>query len=333
MKCITSFTLVLCVAIPLAGCGGSGGGSDNTTVATTTTTTLPVSNIDNTTPIGSYGAGSDKQAAFDYLNAQRIACGFGAVQQQAQIDQAAQAHADYLVLNNLALTHYENQSQYPAGFTGVDVAARETAAGYNLASSDEVLIEAVQAYAPSYGEDAIKEFFVGPYHGYTQLLGFTDVGIGINARHDVAVDFGTTLSRPTQKLGWSDIATYPCAGTTGVLSQSYNDEVPAPIPGRNLLTNPIGTPIYIKARDNNVLTLTSYVLRMQGSTTPVGLMTLSRNNDPGGLIPDQSVMILIPTAPLAKNTTYVLTATGTNVYWQQASSPVNISFTFTTGAF
>jgi uncharacterized protein YkwD len=315
----------------LSACGGSGGGG-NTTVATTTTTTLPVSTIVASVPAGTYGAGSDKQYAFDYLNTQRTVCGFGTIRQQLQLDQAAQSHANYFVTNNIGITHYENQALYPSGYTGDYVNQREVAAGYNYASAGEVITTTVLTYAPSYGEDAIMEFFAAPYHGYDQLLGFRDLGIGINTRNDVVIDFGSTTMNSEQSLGWSDVVTYPCAGTTGVLSQTYADEVPAPISGRNLQFSPIGTPIYIKVRDSNTLTLNSYDLRIQGGSTPVTLIPLSMSNDQNGVFRDHSVMILMPNAPLAKNTTYVFTATGINTYTWNNISPVNISFTFTTGS-
>lgn len=328
----------------VAACGGGGGGDTvadagggvMTTVASTTTTTAPASDI-VTDPVAAptYSAASDKLAAYQYLNSLRITCGFGPLQQSARIDIVAQGHADYLVTHNL-MGHYEDQTAFPAGFIGADLPDRYAYASYpysmtyNLGAGEVVAMETAR-----YGKDAgtanVMTLMSAPLHGFAMLLGFRDVGIGMSSgsgRNRFVMNFGSTADRPAQLLAGNAVTTYPCAGIAGLLSKTYANESPAPIPGRNLGTQPIGHPIYLKVRDGQTLTITSADLRVDGSVTALALIKRDKASDTSGLIPDNSVVYYMPDASLATNTTYRFTANGTN-----NGQAVSINFTFTTGAF
>ncbi|WP_228768052.1 VCBS domain-containing protein [Limnohabitans sp. DM1] len=75
--------------------GGSGGG-------TALVTSVPAPVYPSTDP---YAA--EKVAVFNRLNDDRALCGFGRMTQNALLDKAAQAHADYLAINKLENSHYE----------------------------------------------------------------------------------------------------------------------------------------------------------------------------------------------------------------------------------
>lgn len=333
------------IVFGLAGCGGGGGGATTTTttttfttVTTTTTTTVASSvNIQTTFAASTYGAGSVKESAYNYLNQQRISCGFGGLDQNTKLDQAAQAHSDYQVLNNGGITHFETQGN--AGFTGTSPGTRVLAAGYSatdLTTVDEVISQTTSNLrgATNDGQAAVMSLFTAPYHGYGMLTSLRDVGVGYNNQSqtsgNVTIDMVSTLSKPKQLPAANQVLTYPCSGMKGVLSQSYLGEIPTPIPNRNIgwSVQPIGTPIYVKVRDGQTLVVTNADLRVVGSNTPETLLPLNKTNDVNSEFQDNSVTVYMPNAPLAKNTTYQFTATGTN-----NGQPFNINFTFTTGAF
>lgn len=343
-KMTNSATLAasIAAALLLTACGGGGGSAvstdsapgstTTTTVATTTTTTVASSIVSNVNP-ANYGAGSNQRTAYDYLNAQRNACGFGLLQQSTQIDQAAQAHADYLSTNNVVNTHFENQQQFPTGFTGVQVNDRLIAAGYQPTVSTEVITGPITAsmFGLPLGEEAVRHLMAAPYHGMGVLGGTRDIGVGVNNRGDYVINLGATVARSVQSPSTTDVLTYPCAGLTNVITKTYGNENPSPITGRNLQTQPIGHPIYVKVRDGQTLNLTAVDLRIDGSNTAVTLNTLNSDNDANNLITPyagKSLWILMPNTPLQANAMYRFTATGTN-----NGQPVNINFTFTTGGF
>ncbi|MGZ3237860.1 MAG: CAP domain-containing protein [Burkholderiaceae bacterium] len=334
------------LASSLSACGGSsaasGGSSGSmTTTATTTTTTTTVasaSTIVTSVMAANYAGGTFQRAYYDYLNTQRGNCGFGLLQQNTLLDTAAQDHAHWTEVNGQS-THIENATTYPNGFTGVTPGDRMTSVGYAWTSGWEILGTTISTYGSTYGQATVMDMFVAPYHGMGQLLGSRDIGIGdisVAANSPfpqmewMTVDMGSTSANPPQLLGGTEAATYPCSGTTGVLTRSINGESPSPILGRSLSNNPIGHPIYIKVRDGQTLTLSSYTLHAQGDSTLLTLNLLNRSNDTNALIPDNSLAILMPDAPLIPNTTYIFTATGTNT--GATIVPVNITMTFTTGA-
>jgi uncharacterized protein YkwD len=309
----------------LTACGGGGGGGASAPAPV-------VDNLQRQVATSTYTAG-EKLSAYNYLNAQRSACGFGLLQQAGALDQAAQAHASYMTTNSLAVTHFEDQVTFPSGFTGVDVAARATAAGYTWTHVGEVVGGSNVTYGSSFGQASIMDLFTGPYHGNAMIRGYSDVGFGFSTVgadpnwNRFVANFGATAQRPIQNFGGDQVSTYPCQGTTGVLSKTYVDESPAPIPGRNLATNPIGHPIYVKVREGQTLVLSTWDVRKVGATSPVTVQLLNKANDPNNNIIDDSVAILLPTAPLEKNVSYQVTATGTN-----DGRAVSVNFTFGTGA-
>jgi uncharacterized protein YkwD len=322
--------LAVSSAFVLSACGG-GGGSSSDSGTTPTTPTLAASSIVGTVSPANCAAGIKKSAS-DYLNAQRQGCEFGLLQQNAAIDTAAQAHTSYLDTNNLAQTHFEDFAAYPTGFTGNTVADRIAAAGYAGVTSTEVGSTSVAAYGFDLGQAGVMDLFTAPYHGAGMLASFRDTGVGYVHNGASAVpdrlfmDFGTSAASPAQLLSSTQVATYPCAGTTGILSKSYGSESPTPIVGRDIGTTPIGHPIYLKVRDGQTLALTNYDLRVVGTNTPLALLLLNKANDVNGRFSDNSNAVLMPNAPLTGNTSYLFTASGAN-----SGQAITVSFTFTTG--
>ncbi len=92
----------IAAAFFVAACGGGGGGGSNAAAPATPAST-PLTNL--TSP--QYAADSAQLAALTVLNQQRQQCGFEALQENTTLDQAAQAHAQYMGLNGPAITDTE----------------------------------------------------------------------------------------------------------------------------------------------------------------------------------------------------------------------------------
>lgn len=328
--------IALAVAGTLSACGGGGsstadaggGATTTTTVATTTTTTLPASTLVSMVLPATYGAATPKQAAYEHLNALRGSCGFGLLQQDARVDIAAQGHADYLATHNL-IGHFEDQVNYPAGFIGTTIADRYAYASYGFSTGGEVAAMESARFGMDIGTTNTAVLMTGPYHGIAMLAGSRDIGIGLSAiggRNRFVMNFGTATGVGRQMVAGNVVATYPCSGSTGLLTRTYADESPAPIPGRNLQTTPIGHPIYLKVRNGQNLVLTSVDLREVGAGAPVAIAATLTGSDSTGLV-SNSEAIVLPNAPLNPNANYRFQATGTN-----NGQGFTVDFTFTTGA-
>ncbi|SDG80416.1 CAP domain-containing protein [Janthinobacterium sp. YR213] len=363
MKSIKTSVYVTALATLLVACGGGGSDSGNNTGIGVTPPVIPPVSPPITPPVtppilppvnppitppvlestiqkevlaATYAANTEQRNAYNYLNAQRLACGFGQLQQDAKLDVVAQGHASYLSANHL-MSHYQDKIAYPNGFTGKTLADRFSAASYAAVSGAEVLTAPYadtyyQSYGFSYGQSAVMDLLASPYHGNGMLQGERDVGVGYGVTDTywrrVVINMGSTSERPRQQLAADQVVTFPCAGTSGILSKTYTNEIPSPIAGRDLLDNPIGHPIYVKVRDGNSLVLNGYVLRKDGTNTDIPLQLLNKENDANGLITDASAAILMPLVPLEKNSSYVFTASGIN-----NNNSISISIKFNTGAY
>ena len=134
------FSLLTAAAVStLAACGGGGDGAPSPAPATSTPSAS--SSVVASVPASTYAPGSEELAAFTLLNAERQRCGFGQLTQSAALDAAAKAHATYQIVNNI-VSHFENLSTNPTGFTGADAAARVVAQGYTGAGAvaDEIAV-------------------------------------------------------------------------------------------------------------------------------------------------------------------------------------------------
>ena len=322
----------------LTACGGGGGGSDTSS----TSTPSQASTIVTTAPASSgYAPGSEQDQAFNTLNSERNTCGFGYLNHNAKLDVSAQAYVNYVVQNNATRNHIET-SGLP-GFTGVTPGDRMTAAGY---APWTVASESGAAYMPTTsisgaGAYLMRGLLTGPYHMMVMLNQDVDVGLTVTtggAPGSGAQIIGAASDTPTSYL-WmnlgalatsqepasADVQTYPCQGTVGTYYQMMN-EVPNPVPSRNLTTNPIGQPVLIRVRDGNTLTVTSVsVTQVSNSAQVTMLPTLTSANDPNNEL-TPNIAAAMPNQPLLPNTQYSVQIVGTN-----NGNAFTRQFTFTTG--
>lgn len=258
---------------------------------------------------------SQERVAFNVLNVERTRCGFGALAQNKQLDQAAKAHVEYLTVNN---TWVHDETAGLPLFTGVTPNDRAKAAGYGGIGS-EVL-------AGANGRDslfALRRLLGGAYHIQTLIYGYRDTGIGWRISADntrrLVVGLGVAANEVAQN--GAGVATYPCEGTANTLARN-EAEAPAPFPSE---PNAVwGQPIVVKG--STALRVTSAAIA--GPTGPVTIKASygdGLTTDPNGYCKTGWACI-IP-VELQPNTVYTATISGTD-----AGAAFTRAFMFRTGA-
>lgn len=331
MKRLTLIPLTLALSAALSACGGGGGGSTPTTSSSSSTTPPPSSaqTVPGVQVTPTYAAGSVQLAMFNQINAYRQQCGFPPVQQDTLLDQAAQNHAQYMVLNGGQTTDTEVQGN--PGFTGVTYQDRADALGWPSG-----------VYASG---------GTGGYFNYTPNVSLTSVGTGeITAGWGNRVYHQALISAPYAYFGaaWADYTTssgtvnkliaqaiggivslqnapltFPCQGTTGLAPNTpAGSETPFP---PNTSPNGYGTPINVMGNvGDNVLVTSASMTGPNG--IPVPIQILNADTDPNHALWTSEASVY-PTSPLQPNTTYAVSINGTI-----NGTPFSRNFSFTTGA-
>jgi uncharacterized protein YkwD len=289
-----------------------------------------------------YPAGSEQKAAFDLLNQERLACGFGTLAQNTALDTAALNHSMYQFINNVS-THEEDKVQYPNGFTGHTVLDRVVYAGYGTpatvrrAAEDFAEGSRAAATASTVGDGTFytRALLSAPVHLASMMsdadaagTAFVDsgaiAGYPFGGRRTMALfNFGF---QARQSLDRSAVVTYPCQGSTGIVWQISN-ETPGPIPGRNLSVDPIGPGIVVKVAAGRVLAISAASVVNTNTGGATATYILNAANDPSGGVVGTNQAVVIPLAPLAANTAYQVNVSGAH-----DGVPFSRSFTFTTGS-
>ncbi len=302
MKNKLLFSSVCTATAALVACGG-GGGNNTQTIAPTHPLVTP-STLVTSVPAATYTG--ESATAYNLINAERSRCGFGLLAQNASLDAAANAHANYAFLPGQDL-HAESPGV--AGFTGVTPADRAVAKGY----SSKLAVGEVMALGT--GEFAIRALLSAPYHLAHMMYGYKDIGVGFGplGQSPLLTPFVGELGDMSQKLASDETRTYPCEGTTGV-NRQLRGEYPNPVPGRDLSSNPIGTPILVVARDGNRLDLLSASMINVKTGASIALRPLIGGmaaNDPNRYFPPHAGYVA-PDAPLERLSTYQVTIKGAN---------------------
>lgn len=325
-------------ALFISGCGGGGGGNE-----------VPAANQQPAAPPAgpqtlvqsNYQAGSEELAAFNVLNTERARCGFGTLLQSPPLDVAARAHADYQIINNL-LTHLEDASQYPKGFTGARPVDRVRAAGYtNIGGvTDEIVSYMGTSSKAGLGTEGVRGLLSAPYHLRGLLGGYRDVGVSVRSSADVGattqaiylqINAAYKADAGPQLLAAGDVNTYPCEGTSNV-NFKLSNETPNPVPNRDLAVSPLGPVIYIGSREGNTLVISSSSMINLSTGRQVLLRApVSAQNDPyspcqEGCFKAHQAYIAAD-APVTADTAFQMSINGTN-----NGAAFSRTFTFRTGA-
>ena len=307
---------LIATMLSLIACGGGGGAAPvpappPPAPAPAPTPTAPIAaQLTVPAPVG-YDA--ERLAAFNRLNEIRLSAGLGMLAQSTAMDQAAQAHADWMIAND-SFTH-EEQENTP-GFTGINWPRRDEAFGYVPSSGAEVLVADAAAVA---GVDVLVN---SAYHR-AALLAFEPVDVGIGWSGRTATGFSRPLvidmTRPgtDTKRGLGQAAqavihgveVWPVDGTREVPLR-LGLESPNPVPSQDVLT--LGTPASITVSENKTLSSVSFLVTDSTTGAAVPVQVLTNQNDSNFLVPE-SFIAAIPLTVLSPNTTYTITFSGSAV--------------------
>jgi uncharacterized protein YkwD len=323
---VNGHIVALLVSGVLVACGGGGSTANSPTApAPNPTPVVVAASLITTVPAANYTG--EQAAAYTLINAQRSTCGFGLLAQNTALDAAAASHVAYFSVS-VAGTDAHTEIVGQTGFTGVTPTDRAVAKGY-VGQAGEVA-----AIGTAVG--ATRILFSAPYHLRGLMDGYRDIGIAVGTGAVVREnnyfvgDLGNQTNAGLQLLAGTDVMTYPCDGTTGV-NYLLVGETPNPVPGLDLYKNPIGTPILIKVRDGNVLTVTSATMSNKATGASVTLRpAVTAANDPnrvnGMAYYKASEAYVAPDAPLSPGTQYQAVVVGTN-----NGVPFSRTINFTTG--
>ncbi len=324
----------------LVACGGGGGGADPAppapapapapSPAPAPTPSAPIAaQLTVPTPVG-YDA--DRLAAFKRLNEIRLSAGLGMLAQNTEMDQAAQAHAEWMIANDL-LTHDETAGT--PGFTGTNWPRRDETFGY-------VPVEGAEVIAQGTASAGVDVLVNSAYHR-TAILAFEPVDVGIgwtggtasNVIEPLVMDItrpGTDTVRGLGQMAQPSIhgaAIWPLDGALGVPLR-LGPEIPNPVPKQDVLT--LGTPASVTVEESKTISATQFTLTNSATGASVPTQLLTSENDPNFLIP-HSFIAAIPLAPLSSNTAYRVDFSGSTVQFGSGTvEQVSRVWSFTTGS-
>jgi uncharacterized protein YkwD len=333
-------TMFSCAAI-LAACGG-GGGADSPAPApglAPAPSPGPVASVPLiTSPIAPpVGTDAEALAAWNTLNDQRSQCGFGKLNWNAALETAAAGHANWAILNN-----YTGHFQVAAtpGFTGVSYQDRYVAAGLSdFTGTDEILAIFGSNSKTGRGNQSARLLLGAPYHALGLLDGHTNIGISVKNATEVGSLHGARVTsqynllyqnatgpqKPTGAAA-NAVRTYPCSGVTGT-ERLLDGETPNPVPGRDLLANPVGHPVMVEAVNSAaaLVIASASITPTAGGSSVTLLPNLTQTSDANGIVRTNQA-VLIPNLPLLANTSYTVSITGT-----VNGTAFSTNFSWTTG--
>ena len=279
------------------------------------------------------GYDADRLAAFDRLNEIRLAAGLGMLAQSVTLDQAAQAHAAWIIAND-SFTHDETAGT--KGFTGVHWWDRDEALGYVPVGGWEVMA------GPVRGAQGVDVLVNTVYHR-VGMLSFEPVDVGIGWTSGAAASVSVPLvmditkpgTDPVRGLGQAaqasinGVATWPVDGAQGVPLR-LGLESPNPVPGQNVLS--LGTPASITAGADQTVAVASFVMSIAATGAAVPTQAMTSQSDPNFLVP-ASFVALIPLNALIPNMTYRVVFAGNATGFPSGTVvPINRTWTFTTAS-
>lgn len=337
--------LAVSATVGLVGCGGGGStaASSTPTGSAPSTPTVPTTPAPDPTALqvnvaaSTYTAGSLEASAFTALNQARTTYGVGQVAQNAQLDTAAQNHANYL--NNRFVAGDYNapghtESAANAGFTGVNPADRIAYAKYAGSSTGEDVSEiiAVDNVVSDPGVVAIQTLLAGPYHRFSLLDGSRDVGMGHTSlrtpnaggvQNTFVANFGLPQATQPQAPASGWIGVWPADNATGV-NYGFAGESPNPIPANN--GSCAGYPVSVQAKNGVTLAVTTFTLTdAAGAAVNVQLATPTIDANP--TYARSNSAYIIPFAPLKLATKYTAHFVGS-----QNGVAIDKTWSFTTRA-
>jgi hypothetical protein len=321
---LTMKTLALAAAVVaaslLSACGGGGGDdvADSSTPGQGSsgggggTNTGGSPGIVLTVPDPTYAPNSQELAVYNLLNEDRRRCGLGLLAQNTALDLAARMHGEYLRVNQT--TGHDEDPSKPA-FYGATFFERTAKAGYTGYNIENI----------SYGanaEHSYRRLAAAPYHAMSFFYrSIRDVGLAVTPWEYGYNSLVLIVGYQSGYANYRDVATYPCEGTTGVITE-LDGEVPNPFPNQPGAT--WGQPVIVYGDWSSLRVTSASIIGPSGPVTIKAIYGDGATRDPNGRI-QNGVAAVIP-EPLQPNTTYTVTINGSNL-----GAPFSRTFSFRTG--
>lgn len=317
--------LLIGTLLGLGGCGGGGGGGgteDSTASQAAAPTASPAvgtvvqSSVDEL-PSSGYASGSAELAAWTYIQAARTQCGFGALEQDTRLDAASRAHGKYLLAegsNGTYAVGHNEANVNNAFFTGALATDRAQFAGYGpyvielLTASTETYVSAnalPQPSASERGERDMRSLLNSVAHLRGAMAAARVGGLGAVVKEDrrTGTDGMTTVlvnqrlgmlvgrQEALPLLGAGKVASYPCAGSTGIdYAFAPATEEPNPFPSVTDTLVLTGPPIYLRADESSDLKVTSFTLKdSAGTVVPVRTDAAPKSGHEFFMVPRQKL--------------------------------------------
>ena len=227
------------------------------------------------------------------------------------LNKSAKNHCDYYAANSadmMCIADPHGEVASCMGYTGADLGTRMKAAGYTGRGSSEVM-----AFLNN-PQGAIDTWVNSVWHRIPILDPWTaELGYGAAANCDT-IDFGQGMPMPDDT-----VVVYPYDGQTGVATE-FDGSREGPMPPAPTTGWPSGSPINVYAK---MSTVTSHVLTLDGDTKPIDHVWLTTKESQFL----RNGVMMYSNAPLTAMTKYRVHIVGT-----RAGTPVNLEWTFTTGA-
>ncbi len=288
----------LLASLLLAGCGGGGGESNSSSSATTSVGALE--------PDAPLVTGNTATDGFNWFNFRRQQAGLLAVERNAKLDAAAQGHSDYQKTNN-TITH--EQTPGKPGFTGATLRDRLDAVGYQYASPGGYAYgEVISSTSDPSGFNAAEDLITAIYHRFVIFEPmFKEAGAGAATVSGGSTYFTTNFAASglDRSLGPAgSFVVYPFPNQPRVPRNFFSDnEAPDPVPNRN----EVGYPISVHADITATVGVKSFTVRPHDGNS-LAVQLLSHANDAKTA---ESAAAIVPLDPLAANTTYDVSFSGT----------------------
>jgi len=236
-----------------------------------------------------------------------VRLGYGVVNQDTKLDQAALAHANYLAANGGIST---TETSGLTGYSGSTAADRATAAGYNGHGVQDVavIVPTTVTDISTVGTVAATKLLNSVYRQAIALNSSRDIGVAqvvANGKRYMVAVLGTksVIQRPHSP---DFHMLYPEVDSTGV-HYAMEQDTPDAMPENAGAC--AGTPVSVQARYDATLSVTSFTLAETATSTVVNTKLLQSGNDSNKLV-GKNAAILIPFAPLKLNTQYTASFTG-----------------------
>jgi uncharacterized protein YkwD len=265
----SSTLLGLATAFALVACGGGGGGGSAVTPTPAPTPTPPVVTPAPpvVTPVPEVGApvflGDIAIDGRNWINFRRSQAGMPVMTANAAVSVAAKAHSTYQKNNNI-VSHDEVAGL--AGFSGIHLLERLTAAGYTFANNNSYAYgEVIAATSSTSGAYMAEELITAIFHRFVMFEPmFKEVGTGAAT---TAGGYSYFTSDFTANNGYGPgigrgvIVTWPFNGQVNVTPNFFsNTEEPDPIPN----ADEVGYPVSVHGDLTSALTVQSFTIRQRG---------------------------------------------------------------------